>query len=76
MAMDGTTLGDEIAGIITSPDAPPAMVAQIKAQWEKIGMAIVNHIQQNAEVQAGIPVSTSGSPTAQTGATTGPGQIQ
>lgn len=75
MAMDGTTLGDEIAGIITSSDAPPAMVSQIKAQWEKIGMAIVNHIQQNAEVQAGIPVSTSGSPTAQTGATTGAGQI-
>ena len=76
MAMDGTTLGDEIAGIITSPDAPPDMVAQIKAQWEKIGMAIVNHIQQNAQVQAGIPVSTAGSATAQTGATTGPGQIQ
>lgn len=30
---------------------------------------------KTGEVQAGIPVSTSGSATAQTGATTGPGKI-
>lgn len=76
MAMNGTDLGDAIAKIITSPSAPPDMVESIKAQWEKIGAAIVKHIQDNAEVLSGIPVSTSGGPSAQTGQTTDKGKIQ
>ncbi len=76
MAMNGTKLGDDIAAVITDPNATPEMKQQIKALWEKIGGVIVTHIQTNAQVMAGIPVSTTGSPTAQTGATTGPGQIQ
>lgn len=75
MAMNGKTLGDAIADIIISPQAPAAMKEQIKAQWEAIGTVIVSHIQANAQVTvaAGISVSTTGSPTAQTGATTSTG---
>jgi hypothetical protein len=36
---------------------------------------IVLEIQQNAKVTAGIPVSTTGGPTAQTGSTTAEGVI-
>lgn len=73
--MNGKTLGDAIADIITAPNAPDNMRAQIKAQWESIAGAIVSHIQQNATVTVaqGIPVSTSGSASAQTGATTAAG---
>lgn len=75
MAMNGKTLGDAIAAIITSPDAPKDMADRIKAQWEAIGAAIVTHIQTNAmvTVQPGIPVATSGSASAQSGMTTGNG---
>ncbi len=76
MAMNGTKLGDDIAAVITDPNATPEMKQQTKALWAKIGGVIVTHIQTNAQVMAGIPVSTTGSQTAQTGATTGPGQIQ
>jgi hypothetical protein len=73
--LNGTTLGDDIANILTAGDAPADVKAGIKTLWEKISAAIVSHIQANASVtvQAGIPVSTAGSPSAQTGATTGPG---
>ncbi|MBQ3462309.1 MAG: hypothetical protein IJP62_13815 [Treponema sp.] len=72
MAMNGTTLGDEIAALIISSDAPAEMRARIKAQWERIGSVIVKHIQDNAKVTvaAGISVSTTGTSQAQTGATT------
>lgn len=76
MAMNGTKLGDDIAAVITDASATPEMKAQIKALWEKIGGVIVTHIQTNAQVQAGIAVSASGSMGAVTGATTAPGQIQ
>lgn len=72
MAMDGTALGDAIADIIMSPQAPESMKRQIKAQWEKIGEAIVGHIQENAEVPAGIAVSTAGG----AGQTTATGKVQ
>ena len=40
------------------------------------GMAdAIDAFVKTGEVQAGIPVSTAGSATAQTGATTGPGKI-
>ena len=75
MAMNGKTLGDEIAALITDPNAPDEMKNKIKKLWEDIGGAIVEHIEQNAvvTVAAGIPVATSGSATAQTGATTSTG---
>ncbi|MBD5437711.1 MAG: hypothetical protein HDR37_03935 [Treponema sp.] len=76
MAMNGMKLGDDIAAVITDAKATPEMKAQIKALWEKIGGVIVTHIQTNAQVQAGIPVSVSGAMGASTGATNGTGQIQ
>lgn len=72
MAMDGKALGDAIAAVITDAQATPAMKQQIKALWEKIGGAIVSHIQQNAQVLPGILVSTP----VGAGSTSGPGQIQ
>lgn len=70
MAMNGKTLGDTIANIIISSDAPAEQKAAVKKLWEDIGDAIVNHIKgATITVAAGIPVSTAGSPTAQTGAT-------
>lgn len=50
MAMNGKTLGDAIADIIIAPDAPDDMKAKIKAQWEDIGTAIVEHIQKNVSI--------------------------
>jgi hypothetical protein len=79
MAMNGKTLGDEIAALITDANAPDEMKNKIKKLWEDIGGAIVEHIEANAvvTVAVGIPVATSGSATAQTGATvsTGTGTI-
>jgi hypothetical protein len=60
MAMVGNDLGDKIYEAIISPLAPPDVQAQIKIVWEKIGTAIVEYIQENAEVPAGIPVSSGG----------------
>ena len=77
MALTGTgkILGKSIADIITASDAPIEAKTQITELWGKIGDAIVNHIISNAEVAAGISVATTGSPAAQTGATTAPGKI-
>jgi hypothetical protein len=61
MAMVGNDLGDMIYAAIISPLAPPDVQAQVKEVWEKIGTAIVDYIQANAEVPAGIPVSSGGS---------------
>jgi hypothetical protein len=71
----GTALGDKIAAIITASDAPADMKASIKTMWEEIGTVVVDHIVENAKVGAGIPVSTAGSASAQTGQTTGQGSI-
>lgn len=75
MAMNGKTLGDEIAALITDSSAPAEVKSKIEKLWEDIAGVIVKHIEQNAvvTVAAGIPVATSGSPTAQTGATTSTG---
>jgi predicted KAP-like P-loop ATPase len=75
MAMNGKTLGDEIAALITDPNAPDEMKNKIKKLWEGIADSIVKHIEANAvvTVAAGIPVATSGSATSQTGATTSTG---
>lgn len=52
-------------------------------QWQKMAEAIsgiaadiIAEIQNNAQVMPGIGVATAGSPAAQTGATTSPGQIK
>ena len=50
--------------------------AMNQATAEAIAEAVVEHITQAAQVLPGIPVATAGSPSAQTGATTGPGTIQ
>jgi hypothetical protein len=75
MAMDGNKMGSEIAEVIMNADAPPEVQAQVTELWQKIGSAIVTHIQKNAIVPAGIAVSTAGSATAQTGATTAAGKV-
>lgn len=41
----------------------------------KFANGLADAFVKTGEVQAGIPVSTAGSATAQTGATTGPGKI-
>jgi hypothetical protein len=75
MAMNGTTLGDDIADLLYASDASDEAKAQVKALWEAIAGKIVDHIKTNAQitVATGIPVSTTGSPAAQTGATTATG---
>jgi hypothetical protein len=75
MALSGDVLGEAIAALLIDKDAPADVQAGIKKLWKSIGGEIVSHFRSNAmvTVQAGIPVSTAGSPSAQTGATTGPG---
>ena len=75
MAMNKTTLGKAIAAKIISSDAPADMKTQIENQWINIADVIIQHITTNAQitVAAGIPVSTTGTATAQTGATSSTG---
>jgi hypothetical protein len=75
MPMNKTVLGKALADLVISPDAPADMKTKITKQWTDIADAIISHISQNATitVAAGIPVSTTGSATAQTGATTSTG---
>jgi len=60
MAMDGNKLGEEIAAAIMYEDAPEDVKQEVIKLWQKISGAIVNHIQSNAEVPAGIAVTTGG----------------
>ncbi len=53
--MDGTILGTEIANIVMDSNASEEMKAQILETWQKIGTAIVTHIQ----TQSVITVTTS-----------------
>jgi hypothetical protein len=77
MAVAGTgkELGGKIAAKIIAPDADPRAKQQIIALWESIGEVIVDHFvsKTGLNVSAGIPVSTSGSASAQSGATTAAG---
>lgn len=61
-------------GSIVPPSAPGAQ-QQIADMANAIGQAVVAHVVANAVVTVlpGIPVSVTGSPTAQAGATTAPG---
>ena len=58
MGMDGNKLGQEIADAITHSEAPDEAKAEVLKLWQKVGNAIVNHIQKNARVQPGINVDT------------------
>lgn len=74
MAMSNVALGKAIADLIIDKNAPADMKAKITSQWTNIAGAIIDEIKKaTITVAAGIPVSTSGSPTAQTGATTSTG---
>lgn len=74
MAMSNVALGKAIADLIIDKNAPADMKAKITSQWTNIAGAIIDEIKKaTITVAAGIPVSTTGSPTAQTGATTSTG---
>ena len=74
MAMSNVALGKAIADLIIDKNAPADMKAKITSQWTNIAGAIIDEVKKaTITVEAGIPVSTSGSPTAQTGATTSTG---
>ena len=75
MAMNGTAMGTAVANAIIHSDAPPEVKAEVVKLWQKVCAEIVNHITANAEVPAGISVTTSGSASAQTGSTTAPGKV-
>lgn len=75
MAMIGNTLGQEICDAICDPSAPPEVRAKVLELWQKIGTAIVKHIQTNAEVPPGIAVETAGTAAKQSGATSAPGKV-
>jgi hypothetical protein len=75
MAMNSDALGAAIASVIIegSPVPPtPEMVENITDFWKKVAKKWVGHIQNNAEVPAGITVTTSTG----AGATTGTGKIK
>ena len=69
--MNGSDLGSQLKAAVDG--------ISDKSDYAKlrnaVGNAIVKHIKDNAEVTAGIPVSTTGSATAQTGQTTASGSI-
>ena len=74
MAMSNVALGKAIADLIIDKNAPADMKAKITSQWTNIAGAIIDEIKKaTITVAAGIPVSTAGSATAQTGATTSTG---
>jgi predicted KAP-like P-loop ATPase len=74
MAMSKTALGKAIADLIIDSNAPADMKTQITAQWTNIAGAIIDEIKKATIVVAtGIPVSTTGTAVAQTGATTSTG---
>lgn len=82
MALSAQTLASLIAARTEArlagldPRNPANAQAIDEAQTLALAEAIVEHIQAAAQVLPGIPVSTAGSPSAQTGATTGAGAIQ
>lgn len=79
MAMNGDILGMAIATAVLDSGASAAGKAQCEELWKKVANEIVSHIQQNAEVPAGITVTTTdtvpGVHSAHTGVTTVPGSV-
>ncbi len=76
MAMNGDILGKAIADAIVDSEATAEGKQKCEEIWKKIAGEIVSHIQTYATVPAGISVSTTGTQSAQTGATTAPGSVQ
>lgn len=74
MAMNPSTLATAIEGITANMRAQTDQATSDKMYAQQLAAAIYAFIL-TAEVPAGIPVSTAGSPTSQTGATTGPGSL-
>jgi hypothetical protein len=75
MAMNKTTLGAALAQVIVSASSPPptgSQLVNITQFWTDIADVIVAHVQDNAEVQAGISVNAGG----YAGSTTGTGKIK
>jgi hypothetical protein len=79
MAMNGDTLGLAIADAVLDSSASEEGKTQCQEFWKKVANEIVSHIQQNAEVPAGITVTTTdtvpGVHSAHTGSTVAPGQV-
>ena len=73
MAMNGNTLGTDIANSIMHPNATPEARAAVLELWQNVGNIIVRHIQDNAEVLDGIGVSTNVSTIVTTNPATGSG---
>lgn len=79
MAMNGDTLGLAIADAVLDSGASAEGKAKCEEFWKKVAGVMVSYIQQNAEVPAGITVTTTdtvpGVHSAHTGATTVPGSV-
>lgn len=75
MAMDGDALGVAIAAAVLDSGATAEGKAMCEELWKKVANEIVKHIKENAEVPAGISVSTTGTQYAQSGSTTSAGSV-
>jgi hypothetical protein len=78
MAMDSDALGLKWANVIINASATPPtpdMITNMQKFWKDMAKEAVTHIQDNAEVPAGISVSTTGSATSQAGKTTDAGKV-
>ena len=64
-----------MADAMTTAQGPAEDGAKQAAANLALATGIVGYIQANATIPAGIAVATTGSPSAQTGATTAPGTI-
>jgi len=73
MAMNGNTMGQEVAAAIMNSSASPEAKAAVIDIWQKICTAMVKHITTNAMVPPGIVVSVD--PVTHQGSTTGPGKV-
>jgi hypothetical protein len=82
MAVSGTDsalaskLNSDVKAKLVAATGQPMMDDTfLQALCQAIAETVINHFVQNVTlmVDAGIPVATAGSPTAQTGATTAPG---
>lgn len=73
MALSASTCAAAVAGAVGGLSEPQKQ--NLTQVWTTILTEIFNHIKTQGQVNPGIPVATTGSPTAQTGATTAPGVI-
>ncbi len=73
MALVKATLQAQLLQVFTEMRKEKEKISDAKLA-EKLASAIDTYIR-SAQVAPGIPVATAGSPTAQTGATTGPGSL-